>query len=236
MSNTELHNYIERSAKPQFLDQLPYNFCIHGLNKHLVYGNSSAMQTLGFNKSISFTDTTYANLPCSAASDHINFEKQDDYVLSRNLTLRFLGYHCYANDDWRIMLGEKSPLCDDENKIIGLISHWQDVTHDSLVDLSRILISKKNFPRKQKYFSFSINNNLQSNTIKLSKRQTETLFYTLRGYNRRDIAKLLNLSSRTIETYAEQLKNKFSCESRIQLIEKAIVMGYMNIIPDSLLR
>ncbi|WP_347571405.1 helix-turn-helix transcriptional regulator [Legionella sp.] len=63
----------------------------------------------------------------------------------------------------------------------------------------------------------------------------ECLFYLLRGKTNKEVAKQLHLSPRTIEQYVEQLKNKFVCDKKSELIEFAVNKGYMNIIPSSLL-
>ena len=63
----------------------------------------------------------------------------------------------------------------------------------------------------------------------------DCLFYLLRGKSSKQTAAILKISHRTVEQYLEQLKNKFTCETKADLIELAISKGYMNIIPSSLL-
>lgn len=61
----------------------------------------------------------------------------------------------------------------------------------------------------------------KNNEIKLTNRQTECLYYLAKGLAPKQIARLLNISSRTVEHHIVHLKNKFECYSRSGLICKA---------------
>lgn len=74
------------------------------------------------------------------------------------------------------------------------------------------------------------------NNIKLTERQSEVLFYILRGKTAKQIARYLNLSSRTVEEYLSQLKYKFNAGNKHDLIDKAIAEGFLNTIPESIFK
>lgn len=57
--------------------------------------------------------------------------------------------------------------------------------------------------------------------INISKRERQCLYHLVRGMTAKEIARILNLSPRTIEFYIENMKKKFSCVNRIDLIAKA---------------
>lgn len=63
----------------------------------------------------------------------------------------------------------------------------------------------------------------------LSNRQSQCLYHLVRGLTAKQIAKVLGLSNRTIEFYLENLKEKFNCPNKSDLIAKAIEMGFGNI-------
>lgn len=67
--------------------------------------------------------------------------------------------------------------------------------------------------------------------IKLSKRQSECLYYLLRGKSAVAIAKILKLSPKTVEYYIDEIKNKMRCRNKAELIEKAIDNGYIEFNP-----
>ena len=68
----------------------------------------------------------------------------------------------------------------------------------------------------------------------LSTRESECLFYLLRGMQSKAIGKRLGLSPRTIEKFIDKLKVKFKCHYKTELIEKAIEQGLTYIIPESI--
>lgn len=59
------------------------------------------------------------------------------------------------------------------------------------------------------------------NFPKLTNRQTECLYYLAKGLAPKQIARLFDISSRTVEHHIAHLKNKFKCYSRSNLISKA---------------
>lgn len=65
--------------------------------------------------------------------------------------------------------------------------------------------------------------------LTLSKREKEVLFHTSRGLVAAEISSQLGLSKRTVEHYIENIKNKLSCYSKSDLIQKAnefLSLGY----------
>ncbi|MFN7097400.1 MAG: helix-turn-helix transcriptional regulator [Gammaproteobacteria bacterium] len=69
----------------------------------------------------------------------------------------------------------------------------------------------------------------------LTTRELEVLFHTLHGKSAKAIAQRLKISPRTVEVHLANIKNKFACHTKQQLIDCAINEGYLKIIPDSLL-
>ncbi|MCK4870980.1 MAG: helix-turn-helix transcriptional regulator, partial [Gammaproteobacteria bacterium] len=61
--------------------------------------------------------------------------------------------------------------------------------------------------------------------VHLSDRQIECLTYLLAGYTAKEIAQILGLSFRTVESYVEIIKQKHGCPNKKELIRK--------ILPDS---
>jgi DNA-binding NarL/FixJ family response regulator len=52
----------------------------------------------------------------------------------------------------------------------------------------------------------------------------------------KQIAKILELSNRTVDNYLEQLRVKFSAQDKYDLITKAISNGFLSIVPESIFR
>ena len=104
----------------------------------------------------------------------------------------------------KIILVNKIPIISKDNQIAGIFGKYTDIT-------------------KQEFLS-----------DKLSNREQECLYFILRGKSAKEISTILNLSSRTVEVYLNNLKLKFNCINKSQLIEFSIVEGYINFMPESL--
>jgi DNA-binding CsgD family transcriptional regulator len=65
----------------------------------------------------------------------------------------------------------------------------------------------------------------------LSKRQSQCLFHLLSGKSASAIGKKLNLSTRTIEAYLDDIKTKLNCHCKTDIFEKANTLGFMHILP-----
>ena len=55
--------------------------------------------------------------------------------------------------------------------------------------------------------------------IYFSRREAECMAHLLRGKSAGGVAKILNLSPRTIEFYIKNMKNKLDCQSKFELID-----------------
>jgi DNA-binding CsgD family transcriptional regulator len=57
------------------------------------------------------------------------------------------------------------------------------------------------------------------------------LFFILRGRSAKQIGEIMSLSKRTIESYIENIKSKFGCNTKADLLLLAMTNGYMGNIP-----
>ncbi|MDX2165042.1 MAG: helix-turn-helix transcriptional regulator [Gammaproteobacteria bacterium] len=68
----------------------------------------------------------------------------------------------------------------------------------------------------------------------LTKRESECLFYVLKGMTAKVIASRMGITSKTVEKFVQILKEKLGCHCRARLIEKAIKDGMVNVIPEGI--
>lgn len=73
--------------------------------------------------------------------------------------------------------------------------------------------------KNEDYSTLSTPFSFQSNN--LSKRQLECLWWLTRNKTAKEIAKILNLSHRTVEDYISQIKIKLTCSTKQELVEYA---------------
>ncbi len=122
----------------------------------------------------------------------------------------------------------KQPLMDDHNQPNGIIFHCSPIQMNQNI-LEFFQNEKKCchtefIPSHYQYNS--------KNKYDLSPREIECLFHILRGKTMKETAAILSLSKRTVETYYENIKNKFGCFTKSELLLQAIQNGYMNMFPN----
>lgn len=218
------------------LNQMPNFLMLSTVEHKISFVNDLAARVMGFKSSKEAVDVHYANIKCQAAEDAEVFCEQDKLVFSRLEKVTTLGYHRYKNaDDWALILCEKSPLFNPRNELIGVITYWLDATNHNLIDYSQFIYFsiKENTPTYKNSFILS---SRTMNPYRLSDRQLECLFFLLRGQSAKTIAKILSLSPRTIESYLNEIKNKMSCSTQADIIEKALSEGLLNILPHSFIK
>lgn len=216
------------------VNQMSGLFVVMDKNSRFIFANNVAAKWAGFKSSDSMLGKTYCDMLCKASNQHDIFANQDTVTRDRDTHVKIVGYYQYA-DKWHLVFGEKYPLRDNEGNLMGTVSHFNDVTNCNIIDLSKFLkITQKGgsikLDREQK--GYVIENHYPD--ITLPGRQSECLFFLLRGKTAKEIGKILGLSYRTVEGHIEQIKCKFDCSSKSELLEKAISYDYMNIIPERL--
>lgn len=64
--------------------------------------------------------------------------------------------------------------------------------------------------------------------VYLSCREAQCVAYFLKGYSNRIIGNILNLSSKTIDSYTDNIKKKLNCRSKAELIVKICQTNFMH--------
>lgn len=59
--------------------------------------------------------------------------------------------------------------------------------------------------------------------IKFSRREEEVISYLIYGLTSKQIARKINISHRTVESYLDKIKNKLNCRSKYEVIIKTII-------------
>lgn len=128
----------------------------------------------------------------------------------------------------------KKPIIDDGNNIIGLIAYTTIVNTRSA---SKTFSALRHCDQKITATSGMMPHSYQTTEawpVRLTKRESECLFYTLRAKTAKETARFLEISHRTVEEYINTLKEKFQCHTKQELIGKAIDLGFMEMLPESI--
>ena len=209
-------------------NHIPGYLVVHNTQSQILYANQDATKICGYKKNIQLEGEFYENLLCPAADMAPDFYAQDQHVIATGKTIQFLSLILYS-DGWHLALGSKSPLYQD-NKLAGLISHFQDTFNSGLVGLGQFM---------HELFSGSNNKQIVFNGIEscalpapMTPRQHECLFLLLCGKTLKTIGQTLHISERTVESHLDQVKRILQCDNKSQLIEKSLELGLMNYLPQ----
>lgn len=209
---------------------------IKDTNHRIVATNNKTAQLLGFSSAEQMLKNPISDheVQCKASQLAQNF-RSEDKISFQDEKVVVLSQCYYQNDEKKLFLSEKISLRNSKNEYIGLFVSSIDITATRIINLQPLLsingmITKLNANKLNEQFSVIIRPSYPD--IKLSQRQTECLYYIINGYSSSNIGRLCQLSKRTVETYIEHIKDKLLCSSKQELIEKAISLGYLEIIPQ----
>jgi DNA-binding CsgD family transcriptional regulator len=215
--------------------------CIHWKDKNLKYVlmNNYTAQVVGYPSSdASFDGVSDEKLPCKASELSDTFAKEDRIVLNTGKTMTIITLCCYGGNEWRLILGRKSPLKNKSNETIGVYGRGIDVTECGLMRTTFMIFVQDEKRHGKSRNALNQSSYLLKETIDdygLSTRESECLFFLIRGKTAKEIAQILKISFRTVEKHLERLKYKMNCFSRSEIIEKAISEGLGTVIPKSTL-
>lgn len=161
------------------------------------------------------------------------WNKNDAFAYSKKI---WVGIEpCVYQGQRMYALARKIPVIDRYNNVIGNIGNvLYHIDSNYIETIAQSLTDCETFTAQTHCNTFTLDTN--NFTVKLTHRESECLFYMLRGKSAKGTAQILGLSSKTIEFYLQTLKSKFDCLSKSQLIEKAIALGYLNLLPVSLMK
>lgn len=186
---------------------------------------------VGWKNSYAGLEKTDYELPCKASESADIFIKQDKEVIDSGLKLSLICIDIYPTG-WHMLLGNKIPIKNDDNFVTGFFLNCLDVSDLSEFNTYLWLqhIDSKILGHTKTPICYILSS--EQKKIKLTEKQECCLFLMLRGKTIKEIAKVLKLSPRTIESHIEAIKFKFKCEKKSDIIEKALAHGYLNSIPN----
>jgi DNA-binding NarL/FixJ family response regulator len=206
-------------------------------NLDLVYSAVSTYtaQLCGFKDATEMCGQNDFSLKCLAVESAHQFQEEDRQVITTGKEITCLQIHQYADDQVHIFLIKKSPVKDRDNTIIGICCVGNEITNPAigkiLYNLLSLEKSKESLPD-----SFYKNTDTTELYNQLSERESELIFYFMRGFSNKEIASYMSLSPRTVETYLERIKSKFNCNTRSKLQVYCMLHGFMYILPKTILR
>lgn len=227
------------SDKDQLLGILnlyPEGVSLHDADHKIICANDLFTKSVGFNNLEQIEGITKNDFNCKLSDDADLYMSQDRLVLNTKRTIKSLSYYCLANDIWTLSYAIKSPIKDASGNIIGFSQYFNSIEDLHIQDLCMQLTKvDSKYIAKSSTPSICYTIDPITKNFSLTKRESEVLFFILRGKSAKEVGSKLFLSKRTIESHINSLKIKFNCNSKSELIGKAIDSGLINYIPSSIL-
>ena len=208
------------------------------LNAHVVYFNPVVKQLFGLKSSFDEVGRHYKEIPHLVFESHSdNFYLHDSYIVSRRRASHSLQVHNLSGG-WKAYVEHWTPIFDRGNKIVGLQGEGKLLDDYWLTKIGLIREKMKlESPFGEKGLSMQIEFH-----PKLSQRETEVLFLLMLEKSKKEIANCLtstslknkkSISTSTVYTYVNRLKEKFGVSSDDALIEYVFHNKYQNYIPPA---
>lgn len=216
------------------IEQLSDIILIEDLNHQFVFSNEYTAKLFGYKDVQTMLGINAYDMRCPAVKSADKFIAQDKQVIQKQTSLNLLDIHQYADDTTKVLLTKKKPILID-GTIQYTLCHCREI-HKKTFQQFGIKIAQAD-----RYFEGAPNSSEKSYQIvgeqdRLSKREVECMFYLLRGKSAAQIADILFLSKRTVENHFANIKQKLNCNKKSMLVEYGINQGYLNLIPESLLK
>lgn len=172
------------------------------------------------------------DMRCSAVECAPEFIHQDKQVLKCEEEMMLLDIHTYHANQEKILITKKKPWYDKES-LGGVICYCTEIQTDKIVNIIKILTrtDQQYYPRRS-YMERSYRIGKMHEIAGLTEREMECLFFVIRGKTTKSISKLLQLSINTVASYIKNIKRKFSCQTRAQIIEIAISKNLLSYVPE----
>lgn len=196
--------------------------------------NQLTANLLGFKNPSDIVGKTDYELPCAASQFASHYIAQDKKVFLTKKSLTTFDIQNYATG-WKIFISTKNLLQNASETDLSLIINCTDVSNTifSRYYYNLFQIDAKKFGTKF-YKSATYILNSDHCPLLLTKKQEQCLFFLIRGKSLKEIATILGISHRTVEDHIDSIKNKLQCQTKRELIEKAIDCGFLYYLPKIL--
>lgn len=236
INTNDLLDDEKKNIIQQFIDNVPIFIGAKDFTSQYLIGNDSFAKVLGIPSSQAVKGLYDNEFNCKVKKIAYLLMAEDALVMKQKCVVTILSYAFFAKNKPLLVFGKKYPLIDKKGATLGCGFCFQDVTNSQFINLAPVLSLRKTVYGNRQLgdqFSYIITESIPE--YNLSKRQIECLFHLLRGQSANDIAITLNIGKRTAETHIDAIKCKLGCDTKSQLIDKALSVGLLNYIPSSLI-
>lgn len=214
-SSNSLISIIENSQIPWVVKNIESNF---------IYANQAELKELNLPKNFKIEgklDKEIPSKPCQELSE--DFVRDDKLVMAENKSISGIEIASYGkNGGLTPRFFQKTPLYDDDNKIIGVIGFG------GIIDTPSLLFYMNRLNKKMIQFD------APNDTF--TKRELEVIFWAQQRLTAKEIAKRLEIYPSTIDSHIKSIYRKADVNSNAQLIEYCKNTGLDAYIPANFIR
>jgi DNA-binding CsgD family transcriptional regulator len=236
LANEERKKKLISYAEKFPIDDMPGATTLITCDNSYLISSKDALKTMGFNNQDEAYDVKFECIKADSHRNHEQWKKDCEYGIKNNKLVRLISYGKFA-DGWKIWYGHHKTIVDKEtNNVIGIIANYIDMTENSFFDVGRLILMESE-GMKRKQFQYRIQDKQEYEG--LTTRQQEVYFWYLRGFSSKEISALLSkkgddISEHTVNTHLSRIRLRLNVSNRAQLLEKAVSIGFMCTVPESL--
>lgn len=233
-----LYQHFNQGAVLEAINQLASGVSWLNLDHSLFVSNQICLNLSGFMKQDKAEGKSYIDMPCSVSECYQEFIAQDKKA-EQGAAAEFLGLYCYHNGEWKVTHCTKSLIKNSDGQPVGVCANIVEIKSSYMTRfLTQLMQLESHFKSRkgQAQLCYQLTDTASSDTFSLTERQSECLFYLLRGFTVPMIAERLFVSRRTVESHIENIKLKVGCFTKSELVEKALHEGWIGTMPKSLLK
>lgn len=234
MEFPQLAAHINTAGISSFASQLPYGLFIMDLHSRYAFMNPIAVNNLGVESPDIYFGKSHHDVDVpSVALAHV-YTQHDRDVVKTFQTLYHVGRFYLSGKAAMTAYVLRSPFYID-NKMVGIMVTYHDIGHINMLNYSLLnyhLEKDLCVDAVDHQFDYRIRQYIPN--MDITARESEVLFYTLRGKTSTDIANICHISPRTVEKHLQNMRCKMNVSNKADLIDTAIAQGLANVIPPSL--
>lgn len=197
--------------------------------------STEAAKLVGWKTAREMEGKTDFDLPSKAAENAEEIQAFDKSLRDTKSSKTVFSIAQYADGDYHLLLGRDEVYSDKQGGVLGTKLNVIDISNTPISSFFLGILAtddKKSHSFKLSQHMYFIADDYHP-VIKLTERETQCLFFTIRGASSKDIGGHLNISPRTVEGYLDAVRLKFNCKSKSELLVLALSMNLMSIIPKS---
>lgn len=214
----------------EFINQLPGMALLRDTECRCLWANEFTARSLGFANQAAVIGRTPFDLPCPAAICAASFVEQAHYVITHKKALYMLEILNLSQGERRILWTSEQPILH-HNTVLGGLRHAIDLTHFPMAKVSDWLLKSEQYytPQRADTRSYTVNGSPKDHG--LTPRELDCLFYVLRGQTNKEVGRSLGISCRTVDKYLQNIKYKWHCPNKKNVIDRAIQEGLLDYLP-----